>query len=430
MRQEEYFPDGTRIHDWFYEGTPPRLEDLGTPYVLTQHGIADDGKLYTKQIQELIDRIHEAGGGVVVVPAGTYRTGALFFKPGVHLYLSTDAILLGSDDIADYPIVKTRIEGETCMYFAALINADSTRGFTLCGDGVIDGNGLRSWKAFWLRRKWNGNCTNKDEQRPRLLYVSNSSDVTISGVTLRNSHFWTTHIYKCDYVRYMNCSIFAPRSPVHAPSSDAIDIDACSYVHIKNCRMEVADDGVVLKGGKGPWADTDENNGMNENILIEDCEMIACDAALTCGSESIRNRNVILRRCQVSRLQSIFHLKLRPDTPQFYEHIRVENVSGSCQFFVTARPWTQFYDLKDRKDTPMSYADQITIRNCSVICHTFLNMSFSKEYDQITNFSLENLHIQAHIYKAEGCPEEDLILHNVFVEAVAPDAWKNKKEAI
>ena len=430
MRQEEYFPDGTRIDDWFYDTSLPRLEDLGKQYVLTQYGIADDGNLYTEKIQNLIDEIHAAGGGVVVVPAGTYRTGALFFKQGVHLYLSSGAILLGSDDISDYPIVNTRIEGETCMYFAALINVENTKGFTLCGEGVIDGNGLRSWKAFWLRRKWNGNCTNKDEQRPRLLYIANSCDVTIHGVTLRNSHFWTTHIYKCHHVRYVGCSIFAPRAPVHAPSSDAIDIDACSCVHVKGCRMEVADDAVVLKGGKGPWADTDENNGMNERILIEDCEIIACDAALTCGSESIRNRNVILRRCRVSRLQSIFHLKLRPDTPQLYEHILVEDVSGNCRFFVTAKPWTQFYDLKDRKDIPMSYADRITIRDCSVICHTFLNMSFSKEHDQITNFSLENLQIQAHTYKTEGCPEEDLIMRDVVVEAVDPEAWKHKKEAI
>lgn len=430
MRQEEFFPDGTRIDDWFYEESFPRLEDLGKQYVLTQYGIADDGNLYTEKIQNLIDEIHATGGGVVVVPAGTYRTGALFFKQGVHLYLSSGAILLGSDDIADYPIVKTRIEGETCLYFAALINVESTKGFTLCGEGMIDGNGLRSWKAFWLRRKWNGSCTNKDEQRPRLLYIANSSDVTIHGVSLCNSHFWTTHIYKCHHVRYTGCSIFAPRSPVHAPSSDAIDIDACSYVHVKACRMEVADDAVVLKGGKGPWADTDENNGMNESILIEDCEIVACDAALTCGSESIHNRNVILRRCRVSHLQSVLHLKLRPDTPQRYEYIRVEDVNGSCRFFVTARPWTQFYDLKDRKDIPMSYADQITIRDCSVICQTFLNMALNKEHGQITSFSLKNLHIQAYMYKADECPEEDLTLHDVIVEAVEPDAWKNKKEAI
>ena len=78
----------------------------------------------------------------------------------------------------------------------------------------------------------------------------------------------------------------------------------------------------------------------------------------------------------------------------------------------------------------MSYADQITIRDCSVICQTFLNMALNKEHGQITSFSLKNLHIQAYMYKADECPEEDLTLHDVIVEAVEPDAWKNKKEAI
>lgn len=93
--------------------------------------------------------------------------------------------------------MQTRMEGETCPYFAALINADNVDGFKMCGKGTIDGNGLKAWRAFWLRRKWNPNCTNKDEQRPRLVYISNSSNVTIADLHLRNSHYWTTHIYKC-----------------------------------------------------------------------------------------------------------------------------------------------------------------------------------------------------------------------------------------
>ena len=79
-------------------------------------------------------------------------------------------MLKGRNDISDYKVCETRIEGETCQYFAALINADGLDGFTMCGPGTIDGNGLRAWRAFWLRRAWNPKCTNKDEQRPRLVY--------------------------------------------------------------------------------------------------------------------------------------------------------------------------------------------------------------------------------------------------------------------
>ena len=106
----------------------------------------------------------------MVVPTGTFKTGALFFKQGTHLHLSEGAVLLGSERIIDFPILTTRIEGETCKYFAALVNADGLDGFTITGKGTIDGNGLKYWQEFWIRRQWNPQCTNKDAQRPRLTY--------------------------------------------------------------------------------------------------------------------------------------------------------------------------------------------------------------------------------------------------------------------
>lgn len=145
-RPTEYFPDGTPIDDWFYDIGMPELEELGRPYVLTEYGIWDDGKVYTKEIQKVIDLAAEEGGGVLVVPPGTYLTGALYFKQGVNLYVSAGATLKGSDDISDYDLAETRIEGETCLYFTALINADGLNGFTMCGPGTIDGNGLKTWK--------------------------------------------------------------------------------------------------------------------------------------------------------------------------------------------------------------------------------------------------------------------------------------------
>lgn len=167
----ETFPDGTPIDGWFYDTNVPSLDKLGKQYVLTSYGILDDGKLHTKEIQALIDLAAKEGGGVIVVPSGTYLTGALFFKQGVNLYVAQGGMLKGSDDCSDYPICETRIEGESCLYFSALINADELDGFVMCGSGTIDGNGMRSWKAFWLRRSWNPKCTNKDEQRPRLVYL-------------------------------------------------------------------------------------------------------------------------------------------------------------------------------------------------------------------------------------------------------------------
>ena len=416
MAEREFFPDGTVIDDWFYDVRVPTLEEIGRAYVLTDYSIADDGRIYTKEIQALIDSVAEAGGGVIVVPAGTYRTGALFFKQGVNLYLCRDAVLMGSDDISNYPVMPTRIEGEWCTYFPALINADGIDGFTMCGEGTVDGNGLRAWKSFWIRRKWNPKCTNKDEQRPRLVFISNCSNVTVAGLRLQNAHYWTNHIYKCHHVKYIGCSIFSPRTPVSAPSTDAIDIDVCTDVLIKGCRMEVNDDSVVLKGGKGPYADTAPENGSNERIIVEDCESYNCHGGLTCGSESVHNRNIIFRRVKINGLLNLLWLKMRPDTPQKYEYILMEKVTGSVRHMFNINPWTQFFDLKGREDVPLSYADMITVKDCECQCDIFFNVKADTSQYILSNFVLENLKVSARENGFSPDKVENIVVNNVSVE--------------
>ena len=331
---------------------------------------------------------------MIIIPKGTYLSGALFFKPKTHLYLEEGAVLKGSDDISNFPIINTRIEGQSLKYFAALVNADKVDGFTISGKGTINGNGLRYWKSFWLRRTVIPKCTNMDELRPRLVHISNSNDVQLSGVRLINSPFWTTHIYKCNNVKLLGLYIFSPAAPVKAPSTDAIDIDVCNNVLVKNCYLSVNDDAIALKGGKGPWADKDSNNGSNTNIIIEDCTYGFCHSALTCGSESIHNRNIILRRCTINQASRLLWLKMRADTPQNYEYILVEDIKGNAKSFLYIKPWTQFFDLKDRKDIPMSYSDHVTMRNIDFECDVFFNVSASEQY-KLANFKFENLNIKA-----------------------------------
>ncbi len=394
------FPDGTEIPEWFRQNESVDIEKLGKKYVLTDYEIFADGRLHTEEIQALIDKAAANGGGVIVIPRGTYMTGGLHFKQNTHLYLEDGATLLGSDFIGEYPLGKTRIEGETCTYFGALINADGLDGFTISGKGTIDGNGLRYHKQFWLRRKWNRQCTNKDEQRPRLVYVSNCKNVQIEGVKLQNSAFWTTHIYNSENVKLLNLSIYSLGTPNHAkgPSTDAIDLDVVKNVLVKGCYMSVNDDAIAMKGGKGPWADDPtkvEGNGGNYNVIIEDCVYGFCHGCLTLGSESIYNHNLILRRIKVDHATRLLWLKMRPDTPQRYEYVTVEDITGNVGQFIFIQPWTQFYDLKDRKNPPMSYSDHITMRNCQMEVDVFFNVKSQDDQYKLTNFHFENLDIKA-----------------------------------
>ena len=122
---QEVFPDGTPIPDWFRQNKPTDIGKLGKHYRITDFGLSKDSTvIQTKKIQAVIDKASENGGGVVIIPKGTYLSGSLFFKKGTHLHLEEGAKLKGSDDISNFPLVLTRIEGQTLKYFAALVNAD------------------------------------------------------------------------------------------------------------------------------------------------------------------------------------------------------------------------------------------------------------------------------------------------------------------
>lgn len=392
--KKQVWPDGTPIDKWFTDTTRVDVSTLGPRYVLTDHGVLTDTTLIqTKRIQAVIDLASQHGGGVIVVPRGLFKTGALFFRPKTHLLLEEGAMLKGSDRIADYPIQTTRIEGETCKYFTALINADGVDGFTITGPGTIDGNGEHYWREFWIRRQWNPKCTNKDAQRPRLTYISNCRNVTVQDVRLQNSPFWTNHVYRSDHVRFLGCNIYAPTEGLKAPSSDAIDLDACHDVLVHGCQMNVNDDAVVLKGGKGTYADKDSTNGSNYNIIIEDCHYGTVHGCLTVGSESLYDRNIILRRCHADNTHNVLWLKMRPDTPQHYEFIRVEQFTGHCGNFLLIKPWTQFYQKQERADMPLSRCNDIQISDIQMTAETFCNVKESDKY-VLASFSFDKINVE------------------------------------
>lgn len=417
----EIFPDGTPIPEWFREHRVVSVKELGKQYCITNYGVQNDSTiLQTERIQAVIDKAAQDGGGVICIPKGTFLSGSLFFRPRTHLYLEKGATLKESDDISHFDVIDTRLEGQNLTYFAALVNVIGVDGFTLSGEGKINGNGLRFWKSFWLRRQVNPQCTNLEELRPRLVYIADSRNVQLSGVRLENSPFWTTHLYRCENVKLLNLSIFAPHSPVKAPSSDAIDIDVCKNVLVKGCYMSVNDDAIALKGGKGPWADQDKvNNGSNMNIIIEDCVWGFCHSALTCGSESIHNRNILVRRCRVEHAQRLLWLKMRPDTPQNYEYIQLEDITGSAINFLFAQPWTQFFDLKDRKDVPYSYSSHVTMRNIQLDCDVLFAVKKDETQYKLSDFLFENLKITAR-KSGEICKDyiHNLQIRNVTVNGV------------
>jgi polygalacturonase len=335
-------------------------------YNIVDGGAIGDGKtINTKNIQIVIDKCAQDGGGTVVIPKGTFLSGSLFLKPGVNMELQEGAVLRGSQDINDYPKINTRIEGHFEPWRAALINGDHVDHLRITGSGTLDGNGEPFWKEFYGRRKADSKTTNLSVERPRLAFIQDSKDVVVSGITFLNSGFWNLHIYRCQNVTVEYCRFQAPSGAVpdnHAPSSDGIDIDSSQDITVSHCFFSVGDDDIALKGSKGPFAMDDKDSPPVERIHIYDCVFEAGGGIMTCGSEATLVRDVDIKRC-ITRGPTVLRLKLRPDTPQQYENITIDDVTmeGGGVIFKVA-PWTQYFDLKGQAP-PTALVHNIKISN-------------------------------------------------------------------
>lgn len=416
---QDLWPDGTVMDAWFSNTQKVDVSTLGKQYIVTDYGVKNDSTIVqTEALQAVIDKAAKEQGGVIVIPQGTFLSGALFFKQGTHLLVQEGGKLKGSERIADFPILETRIEGQTCKYFSAFINADGVDGFTIAGQGTIDGNGYHYWNEFWIRRKWNPQCTNKDAQRPRLVYISNSKNVTLQDVHLQNSPFWTNHIYRCDHVRFLDCTILAPTEGVKAPSSDAIDIDVCHDVLVNGCYMTVNDDAIAIKGGKGTWADKAPENGPNYNILIQNCRYGKVHGCLTLGSESVTDKNIVLRNIDVNNSTRVLWLKMRPDTPQHYEYVTVDNIKGNTGSFLVVRPWTQFFKPEQRDDMPLSQCNNIVMKNINMDCKNFFDVGTCDKY-ALKDFTFERINVK---------DQKKAFDTNVIENTMVKDVVINEKE--
>ena len=387
-------------------------------YVITEFGVnADSTIINTQKIQSVIDMASQKGGGVIVIPKGVFLSGALFFKPNTTLKLMEGAVLKGSNIIDNYPLIPSRMEGKSIYYYAALINAYNVNNFSITGPGKIDGNGLEYWKEFWayrkLRKEQNLPATNLDVHRPRLIFIWGCDNVLIKNVKLHNAGFWTTHLYQCTNVLIEGCDIRSPYQPVPAPSTDGVDIDVCKDVVIRNCYISVNDDGIAIKGGKGPTAHRLYENGIVENVLIEDCTFGFVHATLTMGSECLHAKNITIRNCKIDHDRTLLNMKMRPDTYQIYENIRVENITGKCRYLITMSPWKQFFNLEGTTEKPFGIVQNITIENSQLQCES-IGIIRGNANDSIHNFILKNLDIKA---KSEVLDTDysEVVLENVKV---------------
>jgi polygalacturonase len=384
---------------------------------ITDFGALPDGTtLNTLSIQKAIDHIAETGGGTLTIPAGTFLTGAIFLKPHVNLHLDKDAVLKGTTNIADYPAMRTRIEGHFEDHFPpALLNADASDGLRISGEGTLDGSGQSFWDAFWTKIAADKKTKNLDVPRPRLVMIQNSHDVQISNIHLLNSGYWNLHIYKCDGVIIDGLDI---KAGAHSPSTDGTDIDSSSNVTIKNCTYFVNDDCIALKGSKGPLAMDDKDSPPVEHITIENCTFVAGQGMVTLGSEATIVRDVTVQHCTVAgpgTKMPLVRLKLRPDTPQLYENIRFDDITlDGVGSLISVAPWKQYFDLQGHAP-PTRAIHNVTISNIHGKFGSFGTIH-GNAGDVIDHITFQNIDVQLTNPKPPAIiGVDDLVIKNVKI---------------
>lgn len=307
-------------------------------YTVSEFGAVGDGKtVNTTAIQSVIDRCATNGGGVVVVPGGTFVSGAIFLKPKVSLEILKGGVLKGSQNTNDYPWINTRIAGLEMKWPAALVNADGLTGLKLSGGGTIDGSGERWWKEYWDARAKEPNRIDPHFKiaRPRLVHVINSTNVVVQGLTLKNSAFWNLQLTYCEGVEVREVTVRAPVKPIRAASSDGIDVDSSRDVLITGCDIECADDAICLKSGRD--ADGLRVNRPTENVVIENCRVGNAAGMVVFGSETAGGiRNVTVRDCRADAgCEEVVRFKTRMGRGGVVEDVLYENITavGTARVF-------------------------------------------------------------------------------------------------
>jgi len=278
-------------------------------------GASGDGlTLDTQAIQGAIAACDAAGGGTVCFRAGVYVTGALFLRSHVTLHLEAGAVLLGSEDPADYPIIRGRWEGSEQETHAPLIGGCQLERVAIVGRGTVDGRGAVWWQRF--------RDSDLQYPRPRLISFTDCENILIEGVTLTRSPSWTVNPVRCRNVTIAKVTIV---NPPDSPNTDGINPDSCRNVHIANCHIDVGDDCIAIKSGTED--EDSQRRAPCENVTITNCTMMHGHGGVVIGSEMAGGvRNVVIANCVFEGTDRGIRLKSRRGRGGVVEDIRVTNV--------------------------------------------------------------------------------------------------------
>jgi polygalacturonase len=329
-------------------------------FLITDYGAKEDSP--EEPCHEAINRAiidcSLAGGGRVVVPAGTFYCGPITLKSNVNLHLEDGATLkFVTEQRLYFPAVLTRWEGVDCYNAHPLIYANGESNIAITGKGVIDGQGSNEtwwsmcgaprygWKEGMVAQRNGGRekllmygetatpiylrqMTPEDGMRPQLINLYSCNTILIEDVELLNSPFWVIHPLFCESLTVKGVKVYN-----RGPNGDGCDPESCKNVLIDGCTFDTGDDCIAIKSGRN--MDGRRWGIPSENIIVRNCKMVNGHGGVVIGSEiSGGYRNLFVENCQMDspELDRVVRIKTSTCRGGVIENVFVRNITvGQCK---------------------------------------------------------------------------------------------------
>lgn len=264
-------------------------------------------------IQRAIDAAHQAGGGIVFVPAGVFSTGTLWLKSHVTLHIGAGAILQGSTDYNDYDFTSVAcpwsimpgIQHPTISNIVGLIVAENATEIAVEGRGIIDGMGQNH--IYFPAAQ------DPSQRRPMLIFFDSCTDIRVEGIYMRNPAQFAFLVARSRQVQIRGVRI----DSWETENGDGLDFNGSSDVTISDCIIRAGDDAISLK--------TTYPDYPCRSYTITNCVIETIWAAFRMGTESSGDmKDIVISNCVFQNCGD--GLKIQDCATGNYENIRVSNI--------------------------------------------------------------------------------------------------------
>jgi polygalacturonase len=353
-----------------------------TRFLISNYGADNSSLDNSTAINAAITAANSAGGGTVVIPAGTFLSGPITMKSNVNLYISSGAILqlmpYGSGNgspAGSYP------NNGTADNYANFISGSSLTNIAVTGQGTIEGNGTAWWAAY---------TANSAIKRPCVIRFKACNIVLIDSITLKNApnvHL-TLGQSGSTYGSNGTISNVTISAPSTSPNTDAIDTWYWNGINIFNCNLSEGDDNVAM-------------NSYSSNIHIKNCKM-GSGHGISVGSYTISVNNIFVDSCTFDGTTNGIRLKSNVtrgglDSTFVYTNITMNNVK--YPFYITSWYDSEPYPASSQvaaaitSTTPLW--ENITFKNITVTNSTYGGIIYGLREMYIKNVVFDNVQIAA-----------------------------------